>query len=605
MKELLSKLLFLFEKRDKLKSLVLLLLILSGTLFELVGFGSILPFLYVISKPELISENVFLERLYAWIKPTSIQEFLGWLGLLIIFVFFLKNSYLFFIQYSIIKFSTKTHHKLASRLFRSYLYSPYSFHLQRNSAQLLRNIGIVQSIITGILLPLINLITDSLLILSLFVLLFVVDSTSSLIVFFFVGCISFIYFSIFKKILRSLGEEQKLHNEMLIKQFNQGLGSIKESKILGREHFFDKSYSHHLAGLNRIAKWQQSISALPHFIIEALMVTLILFIMFFAIYRGHEISTILISLSFFGLAAVRLMPSLNKVNSAVSMIRFYIPGLEEVYADLKMSEGFSQIIPLQKSDANILFHKELKLEDISFTYDGTEKSALEDINLTIPKNSTVGFVGKSGAGKTTTVDIILGLLNPTRGKVLVDGSDIHDDIKLWQRKAGYVPQQIYLMDDTITSNIAFGILDDEVSPEKVRTAVSLAQLDEFVDQLPHGLNTIIGESGVRISGGQRQRIGIARALYNDPELLIMDEATAALDNETEKAFMEAIESLSGKRTIIIIAHRLTTVANVDKILFLEGGKLVASGTFRELLDNCADFRRMAADRSFYKETVNS
>ena len=463
MKELLTKLLFLLEKRDRFKVVLLLTFILSGTLFELLGFGSILPFLYVVSKPELVSENVFLRNFYAWISPGSVNEFLVWLGLLIIVVFVLKNSYLYLIQVSVIKFSTRTHHKLASRLFRSYLYNPYSFHLQRNSAQLLRNIGIVQSIITGILLPLINIITDSLLILSLFILLFIVDGTSSLIVFCFVGFISFLYFSIFKNKLRSFGEEQKLHNEMLIRQFNQGLGSIKESKILGREHFFDKSYSDHLAGLNRIATWQQSISALPHFIIETLMVTLILFTMFIAIYKGNEISTILISLSFFGLAAVRLMPSLNKVNSAVSMIRFYIPGLEEVYSDLKMSEGFSQSVPLEEKDSHIIFHKELELQHISFTYDGTEKSALEDINLTIPKNSTVGFVGKSGAGKTTTVDIILGLLNPTKGKVLVDGSDIHGEIKSWQRKAGHVPQQIYLMDDTITANIAFGILDDEVN----------------------------------------------------------------------------------------------------------------------------------------------
>ena len=595
MKELLTKLLFLFEKRDRIKIIALFTFILSGTIFELLGFGSILPFLYVVSKPELVHENIVLGKFYNWISPGSVNEFLVWLGLIIIIVFVLKNSYLFFIQYSIIKFSTKTHHALASRLFRSYLYSPYSFHLQRNSAQLLRNIGLVQSVITGILLPLIHIIIDLLLIVSIFVLLVIVDMTSSLVVFSFIGLMSFIYFLIFKRKLVRFGTEQKHHNEMLIKQFNQGLGSIKESKILGREHFFDKSYSHHLAGLNRISKWQQSISALPHFIIETLMVTLILFILFTAIFRGYEISAILISLSFFGLATVRLMPSISKINSAVSSIRFYTPSLEEVFSDLKMSESYSQTVPLQKTNSDILFNKELELKQVCFSYNGSEQSILENINLTIQKNSTVGFVGKSGAGKTTTVDIILGLLNPKSGKVLVDGLDIRENIKSWQRKAGYIPQQIYLMDDTIRANIAFGIPDEEVDSNKVRNAVTLAQLDEFVNQLPNGLQNIIGESGVRVSGGQRQRIGIARALYNEPELLIMDEATAALDNETEKAFMEAIESLSGKRTIIIIAHRLTTVANVDKIFFLKEGKLITSGTFKELLSTSVEFKLMAGN----------
>ncbi len=595
MKELFSKIMFLMDKHDRIKIIFLFILILSGTFFELLGFSSILPFLYVVSKPEFIKENIYLSKFYNFISPGSVNEFLVWLGLIIILIFILKNSYLFFIQYSIVKFSTNTHQKLASRLFRCYLYSPYSFHLQRNTAQLLRNIGLIQSIITGILLSLVNIITDLLLIISIFILLLIVDVYSSFIVFSFIGLVSFIYFSIFKRKLSRFGEEQKHHNEVLIKQFNQGLGSIKEAKILGREDYFDKSYSYHLQGLNRISKWQQSIGVLPHFIIETLMVTLILFIMFSAIFRGHEISTILISLSFFGLAAVRLMPSINKINSSVNLIRFYIPSLKEVYSDLKMSESFACTIPVLKTGSDIIFHKELELKQIYFSYDETNKLVLEDINLKIAKNSTVGFVGKSGAGKTTTVDIILGLLDPNSGKVLVDGLDVHENIRSWQSKAGYIPQQIYLMDDTITANIAFGVPENEVDLNKIYKAVSLAQLDEFVNQLPGGLNSIIGESGVRVSGGQRQRIGIARALYNDPELLIMDEATAALDNETEKAFMEAIDALSGKRTIIIIAHRLTTVANVDKIFFLKDGKLIESGNFNELHNKSTEFKMMAGN----------
>jgi len=593
MKSLLSKIWYIFDRKDKVKIGFLFLLILSGTFFEILGFGVIIPFLMIISKPEVVQENVYIKTVYDFISPGTTNEFLAWMSLFIILTFVLKNSYLFFIQYFQFSFSTSEHHKLTSRLFRSYLNSPYTFHLQRNSAQLLRNIGIVLSIINGILLPLISMITDLLLIISILFILMFADLTSAIIVFGFIGTVSVIYSAVFKKKLRNLGERQKYINAMLIKQFNQGLGSIKESKILGREHFFDKIYSQYLFDYNKTSRWQQSITVMPRFIIETSMVTMVLFVMLLAIFRGYNTESIFLTLSFFAIASIRLMPSLNRINGSLTVVRFYIPGLEEVYSDLKMSESYKEPIPYEEISDPIIFQKEIKLDCIDFSYDGSRKSALKHFSLTIPKNSSVGLVGETGAGKTTTVDIILGLLKPQHGNVYVDGVNIHEKLPSWQRKVGYIPQQIYLMDDTITANIAFGIPDEEVDLQKVHNAVRLAQLKEFINELPDGLETVIGELGIRLSGGQRQRIGIARALYNDPELLIMDEATAALDNETERAFMEAIESLSGERTIIIIAHRLTTVESVDKLFFLSKGQLITSGSYSELLETCPTFRQMA------------
>ena len=593
MKELLTKIWYLFDKKDKIKIYLLFFLILSGTFTEILGFAAIIPFLLIISKPEVIQQNIYIKTVYDLIAPSSYNQFIAWIILFIIAVFLFKNLYLIFVKYFQFNFTTNIHNKLASRLFRSYLNSPYTFHLQRNSAQLLRNLGIVLSIISGIFLPLIRILTDLLLIIMVVGILMIVDFLSTLIIFGFMGLISATYFFIIKRKQRDFGQRYNHINTLLIKQFNQGLGSIKESIILGRGYYFDKFYSQYLSELNKISKWQQLTNSLPRYIVETSLVALILSIMLIMLAGGNDMQSVLITMSFFGMASVRLMPSISTLNSSINLINFYIPSLEEIYSDLKMSEYYKAPIKYEKIYDPIIFQKEIKLEQIDYTYDNSEKSVLKHINFKIPKNNTVALVGETGAGKTTVVDIILGLLKPHHGNVLVDGVNIHEKLTSWQRIAGYIPQQIYLMDDTITTNIAFGLPEEEVSMKKVNNAVRMAQLEEFINELPHGLNTIVGELGVRLSGGQRQRIGIARALYNDPELLIMDEATSSLDNETERAFMESIESLSGKRTIIIIAHRLTTVEKVDTIFFMSKGQLIASGSYNELLNTCTEFQLMA------------
>jgi ATP-binding cassette subfamily C protein len=308
---------------------------------------------------------------------------------------------------------------------------------------------------------------------------------------------------------------------------------------------------------------------------------------------GHSPDKILMTLSMFAIVAVRLMPSLNRISTAWGSIKFYAPTFDAIYDDLVNCERMDDEHQQLDHEESIYFRDKIEIRDVSFFYENTRAPALKSFSIEILRNTTVGFVGPSGAGKSTAVDIMMGLLLPSSGKVLVDGVDIGRHLRSWQKKIGYIPQMIYLCDDTIKSNIAFGVATEDIEDEKVWQVLRLAQLEDFVRSLPLGTDTVIGERGIRLSGGQRQRISIARALYHDPEVLVMDEATAALDNETERDFMAAINRLSSEKTIIIIAHRLTTVQLCDKIFFLKEGHLVAEGKYNELLKDCPQFQGMA------------
>jgi ATP-binding cassette subfamily C protein len=332
----------------------------------------------------------------------------------------------------------------------------------------------------------------------------------------------------------------------------------------------------------------------PRMFIEMIVVSLVMLAIIIYLMAGQSPDQIFKMVSLFAIVAIRLMPSLSRISTGWGSIKAWAPVFEEVHGDIVNCEKFESSRRQQEVDkAAINFEKNIEMADVSFSYENSQRLALEHVSFSITKNSTIGFVGPSGAGKTTLIDIILGLLKPTSGKVLVDGADIHQSIRSWQDKIGYIPQAIYLCDDSIKSNIAFGLPSEQVDDQKVWHALRLAQLEEFIRSLPQGIETTIGERGIRLSGGQRQRIGIARALYNDPELLVMDEATAALDNETERSFMESLTNLSGAKTILIIAHRLTTVRKCDTILFFKNGKLVSAGPYDELLAQCTEFSQMA------------
>lgn len=602
MKDVLSKLWYLFNRSDKYALLLLFVLILFGTVLELLGIGAIIPFITMLAKPEVIEESVYIKFVYDVLKLSSREQFVIVAGVGIVLIYLFKNAYLLFSIYVQTRFLNSRYYKFSSALYKSYLRSPYSFHLQRNSAQLLRNVGLVLSVIQGVLLPLLLVFTEGAVILAVFVFLMLINPFSTIFVSISLGLILIVFYLVIRKKIKVLGEKRQYHSGKVIQHVNQGLGGIKETKVLGRTEYFEKQYNVHLEKITNITRHQQIVTQMPRYFVEVLTITTVVSLMIGLLFVGKDMHYVLATLSLFAVAAFRLIPSINRIGTSMATIRFYVPSLNEVYNDLINYNKFCKDPNLRDSGVALEFNKKLEIKDLCFRYERAKNFAINGLSLNIAKNSTVGIVGPSGSGKTTLIDIMLGLFHSEKGEILLDSVDISKNISVWQKKIGYIPQQIYLTDDTIKKNIAFGIPDDEISYEKVINAIKKAQLDEYIEGLPDNIETLVGENGARMSGGQRQRIGIARALYNDPEIIIMDEATSSLDNETERAFIDAIKRLSGKKTIIIIAHRLSTVKDCDRIHFLKEGRRVASGTYEELERDNREFRKMvSSDLSSQKD----
>ena len=588
-----EKLASLLDFREKTRVLILFFLVLVGTLLEVLGIGALLPLVTLLSKPDAIHESPYLSKAYELTHISSINGFIILCLIVVLAIYIFKNAFLFLTTYIQGRFLYSYYRRLSTRLFRLYLLSPYSFHLKHNSAELLRNLQAISKVIQGVLLTSIILITEATVIVGLFILLVYVEPSSAIIIILGMGVFLGIFYYGFREKLTTWGDISLFHTGKSIQLINESLGSIKEIKILGRENQFIDIYQQHMKQAITAERIHHLISQSPRYYIESITITIVLTTMIFLLNSGKDIQSILVTVTLFAAAATRIMPSASRIAWAVSMIRFNQPNIDTIHKDFFEARNFFPSTAEPVEPNSFKFKNQIELRNISHKHEGSEFSALENISLVIPKNCTVAFVGASGAGKTTVVDLIIGLMQPTTGKVLVDDEDIHGKADSWQRQIGYIPQNIFLSDGTIKNNIALGINEKSLDEELVWRALYLAQLDKFVKGLPDGLNTMVGEQGVRLSGGQRQRIGIARALYIDPQILIMDEATAALDNETERAFMDALESFSGKKTIILIAHRLTTVKNVDQIHFLQKNRLLDSGSYQTLMENCAAFEKMA------------
>ena len=387
-------------------------------------------------------------------------------------------------------------------------------------------------------------------------------------------------------------------NKERFRTINESLSSIKITKVLGIEPFFLKNYSYFSGKFTRYNVLAHVIGEVPRYILEAFAFGGIVFFVIIMIARGEKVIDLIPLLSLYAFAAYRAMPALNRLYSAMTTVYYNTAIVDKIYEDMieiglyKSPE--SSRLPEQK-ESELLFEKEIKLEKIKFCYDKSTFDVINELNLTIPKNSIIGFVGATGCGKTTLVDIILGLLVPQFGQILVDDLPITErNIKAWQKKIGYVPQEIYLSDDSIRKNIAFGVPENEINEGQVRVVAKIAALDGFIEkELPENYNTIVGERGIRLSGGQRQRIGLARALYRNPEVLVLDEATSSLDGITEEAVLKAIKSAARSRTVLMIAHRLTTLKDCDLIYILDRGQIIEQGTYQELISQNKKFREMA------------
>lgn len=573
---MLNKLNYIFDSKDKRKIGILLIMIMLGSLLELMGVTVFLPFIELIMDPSAVSQNELLFWIYSYLHFESVEGFLVFLAVLIGLVYVIKNVYLSFMQNSILKFSYRTRMRLATRLLVTYMSEPYTFHLSNNTAELQRALQVDASQFMTLLSSTLQLIAELTVCAVLGIFLF--DTSHSMAV--VVGGLLLIcvggYLVLSKKISIKLGEQNQRYNAKLIQWINQSLGGIKEVKVLEREEFFVSSYKDNYKKLIKGARINELLVAIPKYIIETVCIVGLLAAIVIKIYFGRrETASFIPQLSAFAVAAFRLLPSVGKINAYINSILYCKPSLDLIYKDFKDIEGHEVKEQSGKNDLNNYeFNQEIKVNKISYRYPGTENDVIHDVSFKIPKGKTIAFIGSSGAGKTTTADIILGLLIPQKGEILVDNWNAFEHMSSWHRMLGYIPQSIYLCDDTICNNIAFGVKEEEIDIQAVKDALKKAQLYDFVNSLPQGMNTFVGDRGVRLSGGQRQRIGIARALYHNPDVLVLDEATSALDNETEQAVMESIENLKGIKTMIIIAHRLTTIRNADIIYEVTEGKVV-------------------------------
>ncbi len=574
---MIKKLNYIFTKKEKIRLAGVFLLILIGSFMELLGVSVFLPFIQVLMEPERVQSEVSLRHVYEMFHFQSTDQFLIALGGMICIVYILKNSYLTIMQNAMLKFSYTTRMQLATKLLSTYMAEPYTFHLNRNISELQRSLQYD----TGQFMQLINaslqVLAEIAVVMCLGVYLFYTSPTISIVILgLIVVCVGF-FTLLSRKYSRRIGKQNEAYNAQLYQWINQSLGGIKEVKVLNRESFFVDSYKDVYKKLIKGAKNNEMLATIPKYILETVcIVGMIIAVIVKLLWGRRDLTAFVVQMSAFAVASFRLLPSVGKINAYVNSIMYCRPALDLIYDDLKAIEDYVPEEQEEVKDKVETWHlkEKIELRNISYTYDDADKEVLINVELTIHKGETIALIGSSGAGKTTLADVFLGLLIPQKGHILVDGKNIYDHMDFWHHMLGYIPQSIYLSDDTIRNNVAFGIRDEDIDDAAVEEALKKAQLYDFVQTLDKGMNTFVGDRGVRLSGGQRQRIGIARALYYDPEILVLDEATSALDNETETAVMEAIESLKGLKTMVIIAHRLTTIRNADQIYEVTEGQAV-------------------------------
>ncbi|WP_078553423.1 ABC transporter ATP-binding protein [Bacillus alkalicellulosilyticus] len=572
-----------FDKKERKKLLILFFMMIVAAIFETVGIGLIVPFVGVVTNPLIIQEQAILAYIYKLFNFQSSTSFIIFSVVFLLGIFVFKNFYLLFFYYAQNRVILNQQVKLSSNLFKEYLTKPYPFHLQRNTAELLRNVNNeVPKVFQGIIMSGFYLLTEVLVITCIFVLLLITSPIATLTASILLSVSVFLFFKLFKKKISKLGKEQQQVTGNMIKWVNQGLGASKEVKVSGKESFFINAYKSQSQINANNKRYLNMLEQAPRLFIETILVSIVLITMLIIIFQGTNTTQVVSTMALFAMAAFRLMPSINRVVGMITGIRYSYPALAIIYKDLfEDNEKYNDSSTNKK--INLLSNKNEKtfkdtivLKDISFRYPEQKQYAVRDVSLTIPIGKSVAFIGESGAGKTTVVDIILGLLQPEKGSILVDEIKLIEQIGTWQNNIGYIPQSIFLSDDTIRGNVAFGIDNDEIDDNEVWRSLEQAKLKDFVLELPEKLDTKVGERGVRLSGGQRQRIGIARALYHNPEILFMDEATSALDSETEMEIMKAIDGLKGQKTLIIIAHRLSTIKNCDITFTIHKGRLVSS-----------------------------
>jgi ABC-type multidrug transport system fused ATPase/permease subunit len=571
-------------------------------LLDTAGVASIAPFMAVLANPEVIATNHYLMGLYRFSgfeeinnQLADVKSFLFLLGSLVFFIMTSSIAFKAWTIYRLERYTQDCNRSLSRELVACYVRQPYSWFLNRHSSDIGKAVlSEVNAVNSGVLLPLMNVLAYGAVTVAILVLLFVVDSGLAAMVGVALGAIYGLTYLLLRNFLTNIGEDRVLANSERYKVVQEGFSGIKDIKIYGLEDTLLSRFDDPSLRFAKHTASQHIIGKLPRFFMEILAFGGILLLVLYLMATYGDFSEILPILALYTVAAYRIMPSLQQVYAQLTTIRFSMPALDLLYKDLSNLRDRNMPALSKNNTRPLGLKNNLILDDVIFRYEEQDTPAVDNISLEIKALTTIGFVGATGSGKTTTVDLILGLLTPQGGKLIVDGLVVNSkNMRAWQRSIGYVPQQIYLSDESISANIAFGNDEAYIDQEAVKRAAKIANLHEFViNELPQGYETKVGEQGVRLSGGQRQRIGIARALYYDPAILVFDEATSALDSITEKSVMAAVRGLGSKKTIIMIAHRLSTVRHCDNIIFLDKGKITDQGSYDELVLRNLSFKEM-------------
>ncbi len=588
-----KKIFDLLSSRERRQVFYLLIMILFMALLDVIGVASIMPFIGVLSNPDLIENNILINNLFNYSNLLGVKtndQFLFVLGILVFFLLVFSLAFKALLTYVQLRFSSMCQYGLSKRMMERYLNQPYSWFLNRHSADIGKTVlSEVGLIISKGLKPLMNIITNGTVAFALLMLLIYNDPKFALIAFSSLSLTYLFIYRLTRSFLMRIGRERVKANQDRFTIVTEAFNAAKELKVGSLEKAFLERFSIPAKTLARHSAVAGSIGQLPRYALEIIafggMLLLILFMM-----GQNTFTNILPLIALYVFAGYRLIPALQQIYASATMLRFVSPSLNATHDDFKSLDP--KII--QKNNNTIPLNKAIILKDLYYQYPNSLKTTIKDINLNIPACSTVGIVGITGSGKTTIVDIILGLLLAQKGTLKVDENIIdRNNLAAWRKSIGYVPQDIFIADDTLAANIAFGIDKKDINQERVKLVAKIANIDEFViNKLPQQYQTTVGERGVRLSGGERQRIGIARALYRDPQVLILDEATSALDNLTEELVMKEIHKISNDKTIIMIAHRLSTVKKCDIIFYLEKGELKAQGTYEELIKSSEGFKKI-------------
>lgn len=578
MLKIIKKMNLLLDRKQKRSMVWIVLMMLVGGVLESLGVTMLVPIITVVIDPVQVEQNKYLSAIYDALGLENTTQFAVVMLVAFVGIIVLKNVYLFFQQKVQLRFVYTNQFATSRRMMINFMQRPYEYYLNADTSVIQRNITSDVNNMYGLILSCLQLCSECIVFACLVGVLLAIDAQMIIMVAVLMVALLFLIKKVLKPIMVRAGQDNQDYYSGLYKWIEQSVMGIKEIKIANKENYFINEYAKCGAGyVNSVQKYN-IYNATPRLLIETVCIAGMISYFIVIILRGAQVTELLPQLSALAMAAMRLLPSVNRINNYQTSISYFEPffmgvsdNLQEEIHDKKVSYAAEDY--LQKKEVEKLeIKKEISLQDITYKYPHTDVLIFDHADMVIPVGNSVGIVGTSGAGKTTIVDILLGLLQIESGRILADGVEVREHYESWLKNIGYIPQTIFMIDSTIRKNVAFGYAEDEIDDEKVWRALKEAQLDEFVRGLPEGLDTSIGERGIRISGGQRQRIGIARALFEDPEVLVLDEATSALDNETEAAIMDSINRLHGRKTLIIIAHRLQTIEKCDMVYRVENGK---------------------------------